>query len=429
MNELKKIKLPAVGLRMVKSAVVVFICLIIGGLRPQGIPFYSAIAAVLCIQPYREDGRKAGWGRIWGTFIGAFWGSLVLCTNLYLIPDAHPVWQQMMISMTVIPVIYTTVLLKKPGSVFIACVVMLSISVNHISDSQPFQFVINRILDTLIGVFVALIADSVSLPKKRNYHLLVAAHLEDVMMDASGQIPAYCRIHINRMIDSGAKFTLVSSDTPAAIIERIRGIRLNLPVIALDGAVLYQPQNNSYLKIHVILYKTAIKIKELMEDRDFHCFVTTVVDNTVLTYFEELHNLAEEKFYQKYQASPYFNFLHKNLPADRAAVALMAVDKEERIMELKREIEQQDYAACIRVVCYPFKEADGYFYIKIYNCNATPQYMVHYLKQNLGLEEEVILDSTMAYPTECPTGAIKVMRKLFEPYIWETDERGQNKRH
>ena len=46
-------KPPKIGLRMIKSAVAVFLCFVIYLLRGQhGMPFYSAIAAVLCMQPY-----------------------------------------------------------------------------------------------------------------------------------------------------------------------------------------------------------------------------------------------------------------------------------------------------------------------------------------------------------------------------------------
>ena len=42
---------PRVGMRMIKTAVAVFLCFAIDAFRGGGIPFYSAIAAVLCLQP------------------------------------------------------------------------------------------------------------------------------------------------------------------------------------------------------------------------------------------------------------------------------------------------------------------------------------------------------------------------------------------
>ena len=79
-------KFPRVGLRMVKSAVVVFLSLTLSLLRgSQGIPFYVAIAGVLCIQPSMESTKQAGISRCFGTLVGGFWGTIVLLINLYII--------------------------------------------------------------------------------------------------------------------------------------------------------------------------------------------------------------------------------------------------------------------------------------------------------------------------------------------------------
>ena len=63
-------RLPKVGLRMIKSAAAVFLCLLLNMARQgQGAVFYSCIAAVLCMQQHQgrdEPGgphadRRSGW--------------------------------------------------------------------------------------------------------------------------------------------------------------------------------------------------------------------------------------------------------------------------------------------------------------------------------------------------------------------------------
>ena len=46
--------LPKLGMRIVKSAVAVFLCFVIYMIRGRGVPFYSAIAAVLDVYK-RQD--------------------------------------------------------------------------------------------------------------------------------------------------------------------------------------------------------------------------------------------------------------------------------------------------------------------------------------------------------------------------------------
>lgn len=63
--------MPKIGLRIIKSSVAVALCFLVYFLRgQQGTPFYSAIAAVLCMQPDTSNSLKVGWNRTVGTLIG-----------------------------------------------------------------------------------------------------------------------------------------------------------------------------------------------------------------------------------------------------------------------------------------------------------------------------------------------------------------------
>ena len=48
-------KIKFIGLRTIKTIVAVFLSLIISSLREGSVPFYSAIAAVLCMQKDFEN--------------------------------------------------------------------------------------------------------------------------------------------------------------------------------------------------------------------------------------------------------------------------------------------------------------------------------------------------------------------------------------
>ena len=73
-----------VGLRTIKTIVVVFLSLCLAYVR-QGLanPLYIAIAAILCIQPTMSSSRKAGTDRLIATVIGGFWGIIVFVSNNY----------------------------------------------------------------------------------------------------------------------------------------------------------------------------------------------------------------------------------------------------------------------------------------------------------------------------------------------------------
>ena len=157
--------LPKIGMRIVKSAVAVFLCFVIYMIRGRGVPFYSAIAAVLCMQPYVSNSVRVALNRTVGTFIGGVFGMLALLVEKAFFPtgSAHLAISAG-ICLSIIPLIYVTLLAKRPTASYITCVVFMSITVSHGADVNPYLFALDRCLDTLIGIAVSLCVNLFRLP-------------------------------------------------------------------------------------------------------------------------------------------------------------------------------------------------------------------------------------------------------------------------
>lgn len=147
---------PKIGLRMIKSSLAVFLCFIIYLIRGEGIPFYSAIAAVLCMQQYISGSVKTAVNRTIGTVIGGVFGMVVLTLERKFMVGIPIIFEYLLISLAIIPLIYITVIIEKPSASYITCVVFMSVTVTHRGDTSAFVFGMSRIVDTLIGIFVSL---------------------------------------------------------------------------------------------------------------------------------------------------------------------------------------------------------------------------------------------------------------------------------
>jgi uncharacterized membrane protein YgaE (UPF0421/DUF939 family) len=150
--------LPHIGMRIIKSALGVLICFAIYFLRGKhGTPFYSALAVLWCIQNKTENTLGNAIQRTIGTMIGALYGLIYLLVKLHVSSSDDSFLHYVAISVVLIPVIYTTVVINQKKASYFSCVVFLSIVVNHLMDENPYIFVLNRSLDTLIGIFVGLV--------------------------------------------------------------------------------------------------------------------------------------------------------------------------------------------------------------------------------------------------------------------------------
>lgn len=151
---MKKFKKP--GLRIFKTALAVFLSLCISYLRNDAaIPFYAAIAALICMKTGIDETIEIGVNRVFGTLVGGLSGLLYLLTFKRLMLDSFI--NYLLISLVIFVLIWIMSNLDKPNAITIMCVVLLSITLNHGQEVEyPFTFALNRVIDTLIGVVVAV---------------------------------------------------------------------------------------------------------------------------------------------------------------------------------------------------------------------------------------------------------------------------------
>lgn len=376
--------MPKIGMRIIKSSTAVFLCFLIYILRGDGIPFYSAIAAVLCMQPDVMNSRKVAFNRIIGTFIGGFFGMLVMLIEKQFIPPEIPVLKYLLISVVIVPLIYITVLVKKTSASYITCVVFMSITVSHGLDASPTLFAINRVADTLIGIFVSLGVNAFHLPKRKNADLLFVADLCGTLTSSAGTISNYTRIKLNHLLQRGAQITVATRRSAASAVPLLKGIPLTLPIITLNGAALYDLNAKTYLYCKTIPSAAATEILDLFKKHGLNCFVHTIVNDILHIYYGDFTNPAEEKLYHESKYHPLKNYICSPLPEDRDVVFFRAVDTPDMVRRLAREILQLSCGDSISVDYYPCEAYPGFDFLEIYSAEASKANAVFELQRRLG---------------------------------------------
>ena len=383
-------KLPPVGMRIIKSAIGVALCFVIYFLRGErGTPFYSALAVLWCIQNRTENTITNAVQRALGTFIGAVYGLIFILFTLKVTDFNYSLVHYLVLSLFIVPVIYTTVLLKRGNTSYFSCVVYLSIVVNHLTDENPYLFVLNRTLDTLIGIFLGLIINSVHLPEKKTSNTLYAADLDNAIRDTHGRLTPYSRVMLQNMIDDDMPLTFMTIYTPATFLESIPQIRPKIPIAAMDGAILYDIGENSYPMAYVISGEKAEELKNLIHEQGFCIFTTVILEDVLIIYYDDLVNPAEKGLYEELHKSPYRNYLRKSPPTEFPVVYFMIIDLKERIDGLLTVLDQTSFADDLKMISYASDEFEGYSYLKIYNKNASVENMLDYLRMKTGLENLV----------------------------------------
>lgn len=136
-------------MRNIKTAISVFLCIIILRSFSNTFPFYACIAAVITMQNAVHHSFTIGKNRMIGTIIGAIWGlifSLISPNNIFLT------------SIGIVFVIYSLNVFKRKNSISIACVVFLAIMIN-LKEGSPLVYSCNRVIETFVGIVVSVLVN------------------------------------------------------------------------------------------------------------------------------------------------------------------------------------------------------------------------------------------------------------------------------
>ena len=405
-------------MRTLKSALGVFLGFVIYYLRgKQGAPFYTALSVIWCMRPYMKDSKQMAFQRTIGTLIGGAYGLIMIMFEKHVFEPTQFL-RYCAIAIMIIPVIHTTILINKKNASYFACVVFLSIVVNHITDENPYLFVINRVLDTLIGIILALLINMVHLPRKYNKETLFVSGMDDTLLSMQQTITPYSQIQLNRMLDEGAKFTVATMRTTATLVENLQGIRIQLPVIAMDGAVLFDMKEKKYVHKFEMDYYEIQELLALLKEKDLHVFKNVIIEDSWMIYYNEFHNDAEASIYQKLRVSPYRNYLKTEVPEGHNLLYLMCIDQSEKISEVFKLLQNSGFDRNYKIISYASTDYPGYSYLKIYHKDATRSNMIKVLADKIAAKDIVTFGSiggksNIIIKNSDNNEMVKTLHKLF----------------
>lgn len=153
-----------IGMRIIKTAISVHICLITIYLLKGELSFYACMGAIISMQDTVANSKRHGINRIMATFIG---GAMSVPTIFLTRSVTSPYVYQICITIAVIATLYVSNKFNKKESAAVACFVLLSVIILH-KGSEPYAFAFWRFAETAFGVIVSIIINlTINFPKNK----------------------------------------------------------------------------------------------------------------------------------------------------------------------------------------------------------------------------------------------------------------------
>lgn len=142
-----------IGMRTIKTSIAVTLSISLGYILGLNSPFFAGVAAIIAMQGNLVDSYKMGKNRILGTVLGAtvgLLGSLIFVGN------------PLLIGIGIIIIIQICNKLGWSKSISIATIVFISIMMNV--EGEKIYYSLNRVLDTMVGIVVAVVVNFIISP-------------------------------------------------------------------------------------------------------------------------------------------------------------------------------------------------------------------------------------------------------------------------
>lgn len=147
------------GLRMIKTVAALIICFVISELCSFVDATTAAIACIVCLQQNINNTWRNSINRAIGTSIAGVYAFVFLRLFVHVCRlDPERIFYHVLVAIAVIPLMKFLLMIKKPGSITIACIVFVLICISS-ERENALSYTASRVLDTLIGIAAALLMD------------------------------------------------------------------------------------------------------------------------------------------------------------------------------------------------------------------------------------------------------------------------------
>ena len=408
-----------VGLRIVKTALAVFMCLTLYVILktieyipgvPENFafnwynPFFAGIAAAYSIHPSKKASFRQAKNRCVASLIGGIIG--ILLVSIYTVfggewPNVYAVNLEtfnfllpyILVSICIVIVIETGVILKQKDAIFVSVLTFLSVTINPNSAVEKWywQFGINRILSTIIGVLIALGVNMFRLPRLyKNKDLLFCVGIDGMLNGDNDRFKGYIQYKMNDLYSKGANLTLFTTRTPTTFMPLLEDIHVNHPIVCMSGAALYDATTLKYLALEKLEKNDAIKLNKILNKNGISAFINTVENDVLFVHNDELNNEGEEIYAESKKNAAYGNYSY-NSPNMENVVYFLIVEEKSRknqIVELLKNSEIKDKISVLVYETFDNNKLEKKFvYIKVYSkkieeLNILKQYA---LERNLNI--------------------------------------------
>jgi Cof subfamily protein (haloacid dehalogenase superfamily) len=225
---------------------------------------------------------------------------------------------------------------------------------------------------------------------EKNSKVIFVSDLDGTLLNSSGKVSEYSKKELNELIKKGASITIATARTPATVVELMKGIEFNLPLITMNGGALYDLKSQSYIDFKNIEYVTSRKILDVFDNYKLNCFAYTIVNDKLNVYHSDFTTLVEQEFYSERKNLALKKYIYSKLPEGQGVVHFSALNTSDIIEKVYNDIIKLDCSDEFNAVYYKDIYNEGYYFLELCSKKASKKNAVIDIKKRLLMDKVIV---------------------------------------
>lgn len=219
---------------------------------------------------------------------------------------------------------------------------------------------------------------------------LYISDLDGTLLNTSAEVSPFTVEAINSLIGKGVHFSIATARTAATVSKILSPIQFQVPVILMNGVILYDMAKNEYLNTWYLSSDLVDFIVTTAKGHNLTGFLYEIKDNKLATYYEELRNQGMTNYYteRKVHFNKTFTQTKDYQAAGRDHIIYFAMlDKMESLLPA---YELYKNTPGLATAFYrDVYDRDGLWFLEVFSSNGTKYNAVKTLREQYGYDNIV----------------------------------------
>lgn len=209
---------------------------------------------------------------------------------------------------------------------------------------------------------------------------LFVSDLDGTLLNSKAEVSDTTAELINRGIADGLEFTISTARTPTTALKIIEKLDLRLPVMLMNGVLVYDPVTEKYLEKAVMDETVIMVLLGLIKLKGLSCFLYSMENDEFRAYYDSVESTSLNYFrnerIMKY-GKQFTEVADLSLVAGKDIIYCMLREPKERLEGLKREL---SVVKGVKTEFYPDVYNEEYYMLEVYSDKASKKEALSYLR-------------------------------------------------